>query len=40
MPKAIGLISGGLDSILAARILLDQKIELLGLSFETPFFGP
>jgi len=40
MSKAIGLISGGLDSILAARILLDQKIELLGLSFETPFFGP
>ena len=40
MPKAIGLISGGLDSLLAARILLDQGIGLLGLSFETPFFGP
>jgi len=40
MPKAIGLISGGLDSLLAARILKDQGIELQGLSFETPFFGP
>ncbi len=40
MSKAIGLISGGLDSLLAARVLLDQGIELLGLSFETPFFGP
>ena len=40
MPKAIGLISGGLDSLVAARILLDQGVELIGLSFETPFFGP
>lgn len=40
MPKAIGLISGGLDSVLAARVLMDQGIQLLGLSFETPFFGP
>jgi len=40
MSKAIGLISGGLDSLLAARVLLDQGIEVLGLSFETPFFGP
>jgi tRNA U34 2-thiouridine synthase MnmA/TrmU len=40
MPKAIGLISGGLDSLLAARILKGEGIELQGLSFETPFFGP
>jgi tRNA-specific 2-thiouridylase len=40
MSKAIGLISGGLDSLLAARVLLDQGVEVLGLSFETPFFGP
>ena len=40
MSKAIGLMSGGLDSLLAARILWDQGVELLGLSFETPFFGP
>ena len=40
MPKAIGLISGGLDSVLAARLLMDQEIGLTGLSFQTPFFGP
>ncbi|MDH7500241.1 MAG: tRNA 4-thiouridine(8) synthase ThiI [candidate division NC10 bacterium] len=39
MAKAIGLISGGLDSLLAARVLLDQKIRLLGVCFQTPFFG-
>jgi tRNA U34 2-thiouridine synthase MnmA/TrmU len=38
-PKAIGLLSGGLDSMLATRIILDQGIEVLGLTFTTPFFG-
>jgi tRNA U34 2-thiouridine synthase MnmA/TrmU len=38
--KALGLLSGGLDSILAVRVLLDQGIEITGLSFATPFFGP
>ncbi|MEW6187571.1 MAG: tRNA 4-thiouridine(8) synthase ThiI [Thermodesulfobacteriota bacterium] len=38
--KAAGLLSGGLDSILAARLLLDQGIQVLGISFRTPFFGP
>jgi tRNA-uridine 2-sulfurtransferase len=37
--KAVGLLSGGLDSMLAARIILDQGIQVLGVSFETPFFG-
>jgi tRNA U34 2-thiouridine synthase MnmA/TrmU len=37
--KALSLISGGLDSILAARLILDQGIEVLGVSFESPFFG-
>lgn len=40
MVKSIGLFSGGLDSILAVRFLLDQGIEITGLSFQTPFFGP
>jgi len=36
--KAVGLLSGGLDSILATRLLQDQGIELLAISFRTPFF--
>jgi tRNA-specific 2-thiouridylase len=39
MTKAMGLISGGLDSILAARIMLEQGIEVIGVAFTTPFFG-
>jgi tRNA-specific 2-thiouridylase len=39
MTKAMGLISGGLDSILAARIFLEQGIEVIGVTFTTPFFG-
>jgi tRNA-specific 2-thiouridylase len=37
--KAVGLLSGGLDSMLAARIILDQGILVQGVSFVTPFFG-
>lgn len=33
--KAVGLISGGLDSTLAARVLLDQGIEVVGLHLYT-----
>lgn len=36
--KAIGLVSGGLDSCLAARILIDQGVEVIGLHIITPFF--
>lgn len=39
MSKGVGLISGGLDSILAARVLIEQGIEVIGVSFITPFFG-
>jgi tRNA-specific 2-thiouridylase len=39
MTRAMGLISGGLDSILAARIILEQGIEVIGVAFTTPFFG-
>ncbi|TYT74910.1 tRNA 4-thiouridine(8) synthase ThiI [Desulfobotulus mexicanus] len=36
--KALGLSSGGLDSILAALILRKQGIDVSWVSFETPFF--
>jgi tRNA U34 2-thiouridine synthase MnmA/TrmU len=39
MTRAIGLFSGGLDSVLAACVLAEQGIELTGICFETPFFG-
>ena len=38
--RALSLMSGGLDSMLAARVLLDQGIEVKGITFVTPFFGP
>jgi len=33
------LLSGGLDSILAARLLLEQGVEVIGISFESAFFN-
>lgn len=39
MVKAIALFSGGLDSILAAEVIRRQNIEVLCLTFETPFFS-
>jgi len=40
--KGIGLLSGGLDSILAVKVLQEQDLELMGVTFVTPFFdaGP
>lgn len=35
--KAIALFSGGLDSILAARIIMEQGIEVFGVNFITEF---
>ena len=35
--SAVALLSGGLDSTLAARILLDQGIDLHALNFHSPF---
>ncbi|MGL1931270.1 MAG: thiamine biosynthesis protein [Desulfotalea sp.] len=37
--KAISLFSGGLDSILATRVILDQDVEVTALQFVTPFFN-
>ena len=35
--KAVALISGGLDSMLAARVIMDQGIEVEGINFYTGF---
>ena len=37
--RALGLCSGGLDSMLAGLVLRDQGIEVEWVSFETPFFA-
>jgi tRNA U34 2-thiouridine synthase MnmA/TrmU len=37
--RALALMSGGLDSILAVKVVLDQNIEVCGIAFETPFFN-
>lgn len=40
MTKALALISGGLDSILAAKLIKEQGIEVIGICFKSYFFGP
>ena len=39
MARALGLVSGGLDSSLAVMTLMCQGIEVVGIAFTTPFFG-
>jgi tRNA-uridine 2-sulfurtransferase len=39
MTRAIALFSGGLDSLLAARLVMEQGIEVSALQFITPFFN-
>lgn len=39
MSKALGLLSGGIDSSLAAMALKRQGIEVTCIAFVTPFFG-
>jgi tRNA U34 2-thiouridine synthase MnmA/TrmU len=39
MSKALGLLSGGLDSSLAAICLKRQGIDVTAIAFVTPFFG-
>lgn len=39
MCKAVGLMSGGLDSMLAVRLLREQQVDVLGVCFITPFFS-
>jgi tRNA-uridine 2-sulfurtransferase len=35
--KAVGLLSGGLDSTLAAKVLIDQSIDVHAINFVSPF---
>jgi len=37
--QALSLFSGGLDSILATRLVMEQGIEVLAIQFVTPFFN-
>ncbi|MBI4779441.1 hypothetical protein HY797_03250 [Candidatus Falkowbacteria bacterium] len=39
MAKTLVLLSGGLDSMLAAHVLMDQGVEITGLSFNSNFFN-
>lgn len=36
--KAIGLVSGGLDSMIATKLMLEQKIDVFLIMFASPFF--
>ena len=36
--RALALVSGGLDSVLAARLIMEQGLDVLGVSFTSPFF--
>jgi len=38
-PRALALFSGGLDSILACRVIMAQNIPVQAVKFVTPFFG-
>jgi len=37
--KAVALFSGGLDSILAIKLIMIQGIEVIGVNFKTPFLA-
>ena len=37
--RAFSLLSGGLDSLLATRLVMEQDIDVVALHFITPFFG-
>lgn len=40
MTRALAMMSGGLDSVLAAKLIKDQGIDVIGLCFKSYFFGP
>ncbi|MBU0481946.1 MAG: thiamine biosynthesis protein [Proteobacteria bacterium] len=37
--RALALFSGGLDSILSCRVIMEQGIEVIAVRYVTPFFG-
>lgn len=37
--RSLNLLSGGLDSILSVKVLMEQGIEVTGITFTSPFFG-
>jgi tRNA U34 2-thiouridine synthase MnmA/TrmU len=37
-PKALALLSGGLDSMLAVKLILEQGIDVEVVNFDTPFY--
>lgn len=39
MTRALAMVSGGLDSILAAKLIKDQGIEVIGICFKSYFFS-
>ncbi len=39
MTKALAMMSGGLDSTLAAKLMKDQGVEVIGICFKSHFFG-
>lgn len=39
MTKALAMMSGGLDSVLAAKIIKDQGIDVIGICFRSYFFS-
>ncbi|HAG42411.1 MAG TPA: tRNA 4-thiouridine(8) synthase ThiI [Clostridium sp.] len=39
MTKALAMVSGGLDSILAAKLIKDQGVEVIGICFKSHFFN-
>ncbi|NTV53660.1 MAG: hypothetical protein HGA76_11715 [Candidatus Firestonebacteria bacterium] len=38
VPKALALLSGGLDSLLAARVVRDLGVDVTGVTFDSGFF--
>jgi tRNA-uridine 2-sulfurtransferase len=40
MTRALAMISGGLDSTLAAKLIMNQGIDVIGVCFKSYFFGP